>query len=137
MARGGLDCRGLPRAFVLLASQPGLGAPAGQAARTHGVRRGRYAWQLQAAGNTFVPTSAASCLAASIAVGLRWVASPSALVVHFCRTFAARERAALCTGHYSDGTTTGAHVECSGKWREQHVQEQEVWLERSQLGHEL
>ena len=45
--------------------------------------------------------------------------------------FAARDRAALWMERYSDtGQRRVAHVECSGKWREQRGQLQEAWLER-------
>ncbi len=48
-------------------------------------------------GNTFVRPSAASCLAACVAAGLRWGGGPSALpvVVHFRRNRSARQDRAL------------------------------------------
>jgi hypothetical protein len=52
--------------------------------------------------------------------------------------FAARDRTALWTGRYPDtGQQRVAHVQCSGQWSGQQGQQEEVWIERSQLGHVL
>jgi hypothetical protein len=97
---------------------------AGQAARTRGGARARRRSEAsggsvrQAAGvgseHVCALGGGAPCLAAYVPVGLQWCGSSSALVVLFRRTFAARGRAALWTGRYSDGTTTSGTRGASG-----------------------
>ena len=119
------------RACPAAASPPGLGAPLLESCasaarkrstparqggppgkrRTRGARARRSGGSArQAAGGGSEHVCAlgggASCLAAYVPVWLQWCGGSSALVVHFRRTFAARDRAALWTGRYSDGTTT-------------------------------
>jgi hypothetical protein len=122
---------------------------AGQAKNSRSTRAAAFGgvWRLggQTAGGGSEHVCAlgggSSCLAAYVAVGLRGVAAPvlwsctfAALSPHFSQR-ATRPRSGR--GATLTAQRRVAHlVECSGKWREQQVQEQEVWLERSRLWHD-
>jgi len=111
------------------------------AGRARGGTRRRLAarcgWLLQAAGNTFVRPGVAPCLAAYVAVGAPVVWRSQCSGRALSQRFAARNRAAHRTGRYPDETKTSGKRECSGQWSGQQGQQEEVWIERSQLGHVL
>jgi hypothetical protein len=110
--------------------------------RRSGCFRVQYAQDVgdlgvEAIDATFVRPGAAPCLAAYVSVGLESGGGSSALVVHFRRAWQRTTGPRSGRGATLTAQRRVAHVECSGQWREQREQHQEVWLERSELGYVL
>ena len=100
-------------------------------------------WRLGAAGGCKgwgEHVRAPECVPRALQRTFPWGSSGVAAPVLWSCTFAALSQRATGPRSGRGATLTAqrrvAHVECSGKWREQQVQEQEVWLERSRLWHD-